>query len=311
MSFKYPEALQPGDRIGMVAPASPFDVDRFYRGIEVIRDMGFEPVYTDRIFYKNGYFAGTAKERARDIHDFFAAPDIMALWAVRGGYGSLRLLAELDYEAIAKTPKIFIGCSDITALLITLSLRCEMPVFHGPVAASLADADADTIEGLGRAFKCLRSLEIKSRHGLVIQEGRADGPVLGGNLATLCHLLATPYAPDFTGCILFVEDTGEKPYRIDRMLTQMRLAGCFDGIAGLAAGSFKDCGKSGEVDRIFSELFADVRFPVISGFPAGHGSPNMTLPFGVWATLDSDCRSLAYHCSAVPKPADDSGAGGI
>ncbi|MFP4194047.1 MAG: LD-carboxypeptidase [Desulfobacterales bacterium] len=312
MALQYPEPLKPGDRIGMVAPASPFDVDRFYRGIEVVRRMGFEPVYTERIFHKNGYFAGPAEERARELHDFFASPDIRALWAVRGGFGSLRLLPEIDYEAVSKTPKIFIGCSDVTALLVAIHFRCAMPVLHGPVAASLADADTDTIEGLSRALGDFRPLGIRAIEGRVIREGRAGGPVIGGNLATLCHMLATPYVPDFTGCILFVEDTGEKPYRIDRMLTQMKFAGCFEGIAGIAAGSFKNCGPPGEVDRIFADLFADSRFPVVTGFPAGHCSPNMTLPFGIPATLDSGSLILSYHGSALRRRAENScGAGGI
>ncbi|MFW6052500.1 MAG: S66 peptidase family protein [Desulfosalsimonas sp.] len=312
MALQFPEPLKQGDRIGMVAPASPFDMNRFYRGIEVVRRMGFEPVYTDRIFHKNGYFAGSPQERAREIHDFFASPEIRALWAVRGGYGSLRLLPEIDYGIISKTPKIFIGCSDITALLITLHSRCAVPVFHGPVVVSLADADTDTIEGLTRAVGDLGPFAVKALNGRVIREGRAEGPVIGGNLATLCHLLATPYAPDFTGCILFVEDTGEKPYRIDRMLTQMKLAGCFDGVAGIAAGSFKDCGPSGEVERVFADLFSDSPFPVIAGFPAGHGIPNITLPFGIPATLESSSLILSYHGNAPPHRAEDSrGGGGI
>ncbi|MCF8024313.1 MAG: LD-carboxypeptidase [Desulfobacteraceae bacterium] len=307
MELQYPESLKPGDRIGMVAPASPFDRGRFSRGIEVLRRIGFEPVFTDRIFYKKGYFAGTAPQRARDIHEFFAAPDIRALWAVRGGYGSLRLLPELDYEAIAQTPKIFIGCSDISALLTTFYFKCGIPAFHGPMAVSLAEVDTDTMEGLVRALGGHCPLEIKALQGRVIREGRASGPVLGGNLATLCHLLGTPYAPDFTGCILFIEDTGEKPYRIDRMLTQMLFAGCFDNIAGLAAGTFESCGSAGEVNRIFAELFSKSRFPVVTGFPAGHGSPNMTLPLGVRATLDSSGLSLTYQKRAVGKPADMQG----
>ncbi|MCF8111046.1 MAG: LD-carboxypeptidase [Desulfobacteraceae bacterium] len=312
MALQHPEPLRQGDRIGMVAPASPFDINRFYRGIEVVRRMGFEPVYTDRIFHKNGYFAGSPKERAREINDFFASPDIRALWAVRGGYGSLRLLPEIDYGIISKTPKIFIGSSDITALLVTLHSRCAMPVFHGPVVASLADTDTDTIEGLARAVGDFHPLEIRALNGRVIREGRAEGPVLGGNLATLCHLLATPYAPDFTGCILFVEDIGEKPYRIDRMLTQMKLAGCFDGVAGIAAGSFKNCGPPEEVERVFADLFSASPFPVVAGFPAGHGIPNMTLPFGISATLDSGSLTLSYHGNApVHRAADFHGAGAI
>lgn len=310
MRLNYPQSLDPGDRIAMVAPASPFDRDRFQHGLEVIRRMGFEPVFTEGIFHKNGYLAGTESHRIRDIEEFFASPDIKALWAARGGYGSMRLLSGLDYPAISATPKIFIGCSDITALLNTFYTRCSMPVFHGPVAVSLADADEKTLEGFLKALSGSQSLQIQADPALVIREGRASGPVLGGNLATLCHLLATPYAPDFNGCILFIEDTGEKPYRIDRMLTQMKLAGCFDNIEGLAAGSFQNCGPTDMLHRIIADLFAHSSFPVVTGFPAGHCMPNITLPLGVEATLDSSSASLIYHDRAVRGGEDLRGAGG-
>ncbi|MBS3809565.1 MAG: LD-carboxypeptidase [Desulfobacterales bacterium] len=310
MTFKCPVFLQPGDRVGIVAPASPFDRDRLNRGMEVLCQMGLEPVFTDRVFHKNRYFAGMHPERASDIHEFFENPDIRALWAVRGGYGSLRLLSELDYSAMAEAPKIFIGSSDITALLVTLYRRCRMVTFHGPMVTSLAEADADTIRGLNRVLFGFKPLKIEAVQGGVIQEGSASGPVIGGNLATLCHLLATPFEPDFSGCILFVEDTGEKPYRIDRMLTQMKLAGCFDSIKALIAGSFENCGPPEEVEKIFADLFAGSHFPVVTGFPAGHCMPNMTLPIGVMASLDSSSGSLTYHGPAVSSFSDKKGSGG-
>lgn len=297
-----PVSLQSGDRVGIVAPASPFERDRFYRGIEVLGQMGYSPVFNETVFRRNGYFAGTSGERAREIQAFFAAPDIKALWCARGGYGSLRLLPELDYPAISQQPKIFIGCSDVTALLTTMHARCGMVTFHGPMVNSLAEADADTIEGVRAAVSGMHPVRLQARQGQVIRPGRASGPVIGGNLATLCHLLATPYAPDFRGCILFIEDTKEKPYRIDRMLTQMDYAGCFEEIRALAAGSFRDCGPPGAVARVFEELFAGRDFPVVTGFPAGHGHPNMTLPIGADATLDSASMSLTYDGPAVCRP---------
>lgn len=302
MTLQCPVSLQPGDRIGIVAPASPFERDRFEQGIKVLEKMGFFPVFDESLFRKNGYFAGTSGERAREIQALFADPDVKALCCARGGYGSLRLLPELDYSAISRQPKIFIGCSDITALLITLHARCGMVTFHGPMVSSLAEADQDTLSGIRAALSGTRPVQIHARQAQVIRPGRASGPVIGGNLATLCHLLATPYAPDFRGCILFIEDTKEKPYRIDRMLTQMDYAGCFAEIRGLAAGSFTDCGPPGAVARIFEELFADRDFPVVAGFPAGHGYPNMTLPIGAGATIDSGSMSLTYDAPAVFRP---------
>lgn len=294
-----PAPLQAGDRVGVVAPASPFDRDRFLQGLEVLRDMGFDPVWSDSLFLKNGYYAGSRRQRADDLQAFFAASDIRAVWCVRGGYGSLGILECLDYALIEKHPKIFVGCSDITTLLITLILRCRMPTFHGPMVASLADADKLTRDGITRALDGPGALAVRAENGCVIRPGKSTGCVLGGNLATLCHMLATPYFPDLTGCILFVEDTGEKPYRIDRMLTQMRMAGCFDHLAGVAAGSFTRCGPTEQIHRVFADIFAGFAFPVVCGFPAGHGRPNTVLPMGVSASLDSDTMTLTYPEPAV------------
>lgn len=307
MRLNLPATIGAGDRIGVVAPASPFDRERFSLGIRVLRDLGFDPVCAPNLFSRNGYLAGPAARRAADIHGFFADPEIKAVWCARGGYGSMPLLRELDFAHLARNPKIFIGCSDITALLVNLYSRCRMPAFHGPMIASLADADDASTDGLMQALASSRPLRIAMPGGRVIRPGRAAGPVIGGNLATLCHLLATPYAPDFSGCILFLEDVGEKPYRVDRMLTQMRLAGCFDQIAGLMAGSFVRCGPESEIERVFADIFADSRFPVVTGFPAGHGWPNMTVPLGLRAELDSRSRSLSYTEAAVrgPEPAGE------
>ncbi|MCF8027705.1 MAG: LD-carboxypeptidase [Desulfobacteraceae bacterium] len=302
-----PAPLQAGDRVGVVAPASPFDRDRFLQGLEVLRDMGFDPVWSDRLFLKNGYYAGSRRQRADDLQAFFAASDIRAVWCVRGGYGSLGILECLDYALIEKHPKIFVGCSDITNLLVTISRRCCMPTFHGPMVVSLADADKPTIEGIARALTGFGAVKIRAENGCMIRPGKAAGCVLGGNLSTFCHLLATPYFPDLTGCILFVEDTGEKPYRIDRMLTQMRMAGCFDHLAGVAAGSFTNCGSKEQIHRVFADVFDGFAFPVVCGFPAGHGRPNMVLPMGIAASLDSDTMTLTYSEPAVAAPCRDSG----
>lgn len=305
--IRHPAAILPGGRIGIAAPASPFDRDLFFQGIEVIKQMGFEPVFAERIFLKTGYFAGTCQQRARELQDFFDAPDIQAVWCVRGGYGSMRLLDALDYERIEKHPKIFVGCSDITALLAALYHKCRMITFHGPMVASLARADSLTIESVVHSLSGKGIAEIKAVKGRVIRPGKAAGRVLGGNLSTLCHLLATPYFPDLTGKILFLEDIGEKPYRIDRMLTHMHMAGCFNSLAGLAAGSFTRCGSCWEIDRIFTDIFGSGLFPVVTGFPAGHGMPNKTLPMGAVATLDSNTMALAYHEHGVclSKEAED------
>lgn len=301
-----PAALRPGCRIAIAAPASPFDREAFLKGIEMMKQMGYEPVFSGRIFSQKGYFAGECSQRARELQDFFDDPEICAIWCVRGGYGSMRVLESLDYKQIQKFPKIFVGCSDITALLAAFYKKCRMITFHGPMVASLASADEHTIKNVFAVLSGNMIPEVSAVNGQVICHGNGTGIVLGGNLSTLCHLLSTPFFPDLDGKIFFIEDVGEKPYRIDRMLSQMRMAGCFDRLAGLAGGSFIRCGPAGELKRIFADIFSKSDFPVITGFPAGHDMPNKTLPMGAVATLDSQTMSLVYHqsivCQSKPVP---------
>lgn len=290
-----PARLMPGDTIGIVAPASPFDQERFFKGVAVLESMGFRVAVEDDIFFKRGYLAGTDVQRADSINRLFADEAIKAIVCARGGFGSMRILSLLDYEAIQRHPKVFVGYSDISALLSVLNARCGLVTFHGPMVTTLADADKETRDAMCFALTSDIKLEVIPAGGRVIKPGRASGPVAGGNLTTLCHLVGTPFAPGFKGRILLLEDKGEAAYRIDRMLSQMKLAGCFDGLAGLMLGSFEKCGKLDKIYGIAAEMFSDVDIPVLAGFDIGHGQTNITIPLGIGATLDADQQKLIYQ----------------
>jgi muramoyltetrapeptide carboxypeptidase len=300
-TIRLPARLTPGDTIGIVAPAGPFDRDAFARGIRQLEAFGFKVFTPPGLLAVDGcpYLAGSDSHRARFINQLFADKRIDAIICARGGYGSIRVLALLDYPTIAANPKVFIGFSDITVLLAVLTERCGLVTFHGPVVTSLADAPAETRQFLVQAVSSDAGLGIKAARGITISPGSASGIVCGGNLTTLCHLVGTPFEPIFSDKILFLEDCTEAPYRIDRMLAHMKLAGCFKNLAGMVLGYFKDCGPLKDIYHIIAEIFRDEPFPIFAGLDAGHGNPNRTLPFGIEATLDADGHCLFYHRAAT------------
>jgi muramoyltetrapeptide carboxypeptidase len=294
-----PVRIQPGDTIGIVAPAGPFDLQTFFRGVRMIEDLGFKTFIPPGLFEKHRYLAGSDKHRVQLVNQLFADKSIDAIICARGGYGSMRILPMLDYGLIKNNPKIFIGFSDITILLSVLFKRCNLVTFHGPVVTSLADASEETKLSLFRNVTSDSSLEIRLAGGRTIKPGVAVGQVCGGNLTMLCHLVGTPFAPDFKNKILFLEDRGEAPYRIDRMLIHMALGGCFKGLSGIILGAFEKCGPIEDVIKIIVELFEKYPVPILAGLDAGHGSHNLTIPMGISATLDADRHSLIYHQAAT------------
>ena len=294
-----PARLKPGGKIGVVAPAGPYDPGTFLRGVGLWEAMGFGVFIPDGLLDVRGYLAGPDDHRAQLVNQLFADNSIDAIVCARGGYGSLRILHLLDYDTIAQNPKIFIGFSDITALLTVLFDRCGLITFHGPVVTSLADANEITKDSLFQSVSSDQRLEIKLSNGVTVKTGSGSGILGGGNLNTLCHLVGTPFAPSFAKKILFLEDRAEAPYRIDRMLMQMKLAGCFQGLAGIVLGSFKDCGPLEDILKIIDDIFSDCPIPIMAGLDAGHGIPNLTLPMGVEVTLDADRLLLSYHRAAT------------
>jgi muramoyltetrapeptide carboxypeptidase len=294
-----PPRLKPGDTIGIVAPAGPFDSKIFSQGLNTVESLGFRIRASDEIFEKTGYLAGNDAQRARLVNRLFKDPAINAILCARGGYGSLRILPLMDFDVIRENPKVFIGFSDITALLTSITTHSGLVSFHGPNVTTLAKATEITRNTLLEAISSDIPLEVQPANGVVIQAGRAQGPLIGGNLTTLCHLLTTPFEPRFENRILLLEDRGEALYRVDRMLFQMKLAGCFDGIAGLVLGSFEECGSLDGVYKIFEEHFEDIPVPILAGFDVGHGEQNLTLPLGIDAILDTDDQILAFDQPAT------------
>jgi muramoyltetrapeptide carboxypeptidase len=295
----FPSALKPGDTVGIVAPAGVFDHMKLHRGISVVEQMGFKVFTPKGLFEKEDYLAGSDEHRAHLLNRLFKEPSVKAVICARGGFGSIRILSLLDYKTIQESRKIFLGFSDITALLYTFQTRCSLVGFHGPMITSLADANSKSREAMYRALTSDRKLTLKPAKGLTLKAGSRAGTVTGGNLATLCHLVGTPFEPNLNGHILVLEDIGEPHYKIDRMLVQMKLAGCFNGLAGLALGSFEDCGTLEGIYRIVERVFKEYDFPVLAGFEIGHGKTNITFPVGLKATLDADNHMLVYHSSAI------------
>jgi muramoyltetrapeptide carboxypeptidase len=294
-----PPRLKPGDTIGIVAPASPFDRKTFDQGIRSLESMGFQTCVPDEIFEKNGYLAGSDSHRAGLVMQFFKDYRVNALLCARGGFGSLRILPLLDFNIIRQNPKVFVGHSDITALLAAITAKSRLVTFHGPLVTTLANAPEMTCSTLLTAISSNAIVELKPAQGIALKAGRARGRVIGGNLTTLCHMLATPFEPRFENHILLLEDRGEAHYRIDRMLFQMKLAGCFKGVAGLVLGSFQDCGSLDGIFRIFEAHFQDMSLPILAGFDVGHGPQNMTMPVGLEATLDADEQILSFDQPAT------------
>jgi len=287
--MRKPRALVPGDRLAIVAPASAFKRDAFDRGITEIRRLGFEPVYDESVFAQQRYLAGSPELRAAAIRSAWRDPSIAGLVAVRGGYGSAQVLPLLDREEAQRARKPFVGYSDLTAVLTFLTLGCDMVAFHGPMVAQRLDRGAAAYdEATFRDALCRREPmgELTVPALETIHAGDARGPILGGTLTQLVASLGTPFAfAPPPGFVLFLEEVGERPYRLDRMVTQLRQTGVLARAAGVVIGELPGCDEpSGEptARAVMADLFADFPGPVVIGFPSGHtAGPAMTLPLGV------------------------------
>jgi muramoyltetrapeptide carboxypeptidase len=293
--IRIPERLSPGECIGIVAPASAFDTAKFERGIELITSMGFRVDIPQGLLDPKGYLSASDEIRAMHINRYFADPGIKAIFCARGGYGSVRALEWLDWDTICKNPKIFVGYSDITVLLSAFYVKCRFAVFHGPMAVTLADSDEDSKTALLTALTCPNPYQFSLEDCRILKPGAAAGPVIGGNLASLCHLMGTAYAPQTKKHIVFLEDRGEALYRIDRMLKHLALAGYFKDISGLVLGSFAECGDYREIEKLALDVLGHRDVPLVSGLNAGHCGRNITIPMGVPAILDTDRRMLSFN----------------
>lgn len=284
-----PRPLRPGDRIAIVSPASPFDRSEFDRGAGELRRLGYSPVYDDSVFARSsGYLSGSAEVRAGAFMRAWSDPAIAALIAVRGGYGSVHLLPHLDATVLKRQPKLFIGYSDTTSILSWLTCGCGITALHGPMLeARLAKARAGYDEtSFVRLVQGDRDFELSPDGVAALREGEAAGDMCGGTLAPLVASLGTPYAFNPPpGSVLFFEDVNERPYRLDRMLTQLRLSGVLARAVALVFGEMRQCDEpSGQptAHDAIQALTADFAGPVLFGFPSGHTTgPSWSLPLGV------------------------------
>lgn len=293
-----PPALAPGARVALVAPAGPLAGPEDVARAEVnARRLGWDPVVGRHVLGRHGYFAASDADRLADLEEALADRTIDAIWCLRGGYGTMRLLPSLDLSLRRARPRTLLGFSDITALHAAWQ-TAGLTSFHGPVArgaltafseASLVRAVIDHADSAGHAPEARP-----------LRSGRAEGRLAGGNLALVAALAGTPWAISFRGAIAVFEDVGEATYRVDRLLTQLRLAGAFDGCEGIVFGQFTDCPDtstdgSRSLEEIARELVDALEVPALIGVPIGHVPDQWTLPFGALATLDADACALHVH----------------
>jgi len=312
-----PARLRKGDLIGLAAPGSFISDKELQESVSNLEKLGFRVFYTENILARHGYLAGTDAQRADDLHLLFSNKEVKGIMCARGGYGCSRILPLLDYELIRRNPKVLIGYSDITALCYGIFNNTGLTCFHGPVAISTFNDFSvfyfnqvlvDPQPGLLLA-SAVNTDPQKENYSIVpIRSGKASGQLAGGNLSIVVSLIGTPYDIDYTGKIVFLEEIGEEPYRIDRMLTQMIEAGKFNKAAGIALGIFDKCEpkeKNPEFNFSFSlmEVLIDrlynLGIPVIYGLSFGHITNKFTLPVGINAELDVDNHTLRLLDQAV------------
>lgn len=292
-----PAALRPGSTLGIVAPSSWSRPDALARGVRVLKGFG----YRVKLFVppaRDGDFAGPDAARARLFNRAFADRVVDAVFCARGGYGALRMLGGVDVGLIRRHPKILVGFSDITVLQLALWKAMRLVTFYGPMVAFRSPPY--NWRHLWRALSSSRPAGavpiVKPHQPVFLRPGRATGRILGGTISLVSKLVGTPYLPSFRGAILFLEDVGEKPHKVDGYLAHLRLAGILDRVAGVILANFKRCRSRSAtqhpVERIIHDHFRRAPYPVATGFPFGHLDPMFTLPQGVRATLDSRSGTL-------------------
>jgi muramoyltetrapeptide carboxypeptidase len=289
-----PPALRPGDTIGIVAPASNIKRGDLNAGCEALRSAGYRPFYFDSILEQDLYFAGPVERRVRELEEMFVRDDVRAIVCARGGYGANYLLQALDLEKIKARPKIFLGYSDVTALLTYFADIAGLVTFHGPMVAKDwtheggVEMNSWHAALSGAAAWELSLKEVSAVSGLV--EGSGEGVLYGGCLSILVASLGTPYEIHTSGTILFLEDFAAKPYQIDRMLIQLKLAGKFEGVRGIVFGEMLNCIQTAnqgyKLEEVVMRIVGELGVPVAYGVPSGHVTKkNITLPIGVRAEL--------------------------
>lgn len=295
-----PRPLKPGDCVGITAPASFGDFEKSKKAARYLEALGLKVRFGETMTKRWGYLAGTDEERAEELNAMFADPDIAGIVCERGGYGTARMAELLDYDRIKANPKLFWGYSDITFLHTAIANRTGLVTFHGPMLVCLG---GDTVHP-----ETIRSMELLMGaktyrypdHQAPLEtlvEGISEGPIVGGNLSLLSSSIGTPFEIDTRGALLFIEEIEEEPYRIDRMMNQLRMAGKFDDAAGILIGDFTDCEpkkreRSFTWQEVIRQYVVPAGKPAMAGFKIGHGSPHIAIPLNVPARLNTGERTL-------------------
>jgi muramoyltetrapeptide carboxypeptidase len=299
-----PPRLQRGDVIGIVAPAAAVQAEALRQGCDRLEHLGFSVRVGAHALDRHRFLAGTDVDRAAALTAMFRDPTVRAIFCTRAGYGAGRLLPLLDMQEVTRDPKIFLGFSDVTFLLNAFVQHAQMVCFHGPLVAGQF-ADGLSPRALAHFLALLETgrgaPSLSFSHGL--RDGRAEGPLIGGCLSILTATLGTPFAVDTRDAVLFLEDAGERPYRIDRMLTQLKQAGKLAHVAGVIFGEMPGCFEDSDdpalLLSVIEDIFAEYAYPVGFGLPAGHGGENFVLPLGLRVQLDTVHRTLTFLEPAV------------
>lgn len=304
-----PRALRPGGRVLIAAPSGPVPEDRFAAGLEVLRTrVEGEISLAPNLFARTGYLAGDDAERLAILQQALGDPTLDAIVCARGGYGLTRLLPRLDPTALLAAPKLLVGFSDVSALLCW-ALRAGLASVHGPVVTQLAELEEDDVERLAATLRGEEPAALAAEEGAVLRGGRVEGPLVPANLEVLRSLIGTKFLPDLSGCIVALEEIGERPYRLDRALTHLLTSGAFYGVRGFAIGQLVACAEppagnpaSPSAQEVLLERLGTLGVPVVTGFPFGHDPKrNAALPCGTRAQLDADHGAL-YFLEPAARP---------
>ena len=295
-----PGILKKGDKIGVVSPASrPSDDTQYFKGVQYLEKLGYIVISGKNVLNQRGYLAGEDITRINDLNLMFADPDIKAVFCSRGGYGVPRILDQINYEAIKKNPKIFVGYSDVTALNLAIWAKTGLVTFSGPmVAVEMGKgiheySESSLWQNLSNATGTKKFENPADEKLKIITPGKAEGRLIAGCLSVFVGLLGTPYIPDLAGAILVLEDIDEEPYRLDRYFAQLKLSGIFDNISGLIFGQFINCTPTDQskpsltIEEVIRDYVKNLNIPIIANFAYGHGEIKLTLPIGVQARLDT------------------------
>ena len=315
VAISRPKRLSTGDTVGLISPSGAiYESEPYEIAKEALANLGLKVKQSKHLYGRYGHLAGSDEERAQDLNDMFRDEEVKAIFCLRGGSGAARILDLVDYKMIAKSPKIFIGYSDVTALLLAIYAKSGLVTFHGPLGVSdwndftlkylraiLFDGEATLLRNPPKPEDAFVQRDHRIR---TITPGQSTGPLVGGNLSVLSALVGTGYLPDFKGKILFLEDVGEKVYRVDRMMSQLKLSGILEKVSGFVLGKCTDCDAAGgygslTLEEIIDHYIKPLKVPAYAGAMIGHIDKNFTLPIGVSATIDAGLGTIQLEEPAV------------